>query len=223
MVRYGMVIDLDRCIACQACTIACNLENNTSVELDDNKVRIGVSWHRVLAIEKGEYPNHSVEYIPRPCQHCENAPCVQICPTGARRKREDGLVLIAYDTCIGCRYCLVACPYSVNIFNAANLKNEEYRNPDATGNNAGSPTYQGIVEKCTFCVHRIDKAVKEGKKMGNPDGEITTACNQACPAGARFFGDLDDPNSTVNKLIAKRSSMRLKEHLGTNPQVYYLK
>ncbi len=221
MVKYGMVIDLDRCTACQGCTIACNMENNTSVELDHDKIRVGISWHRVLAVQKGEYPNVSVDYTPRPCQHCENAPCIQVCPTAARSKREDGLVLIDYNVCIGCGYCLLACPYGVNVKNAANMKMEEYHNPDAMDNNYGSPPYQGVTEKCTFCVQRIDKAVRAGKKFGNPDGEVTTACNQACPAEARFFGDLDDPNSTVTKVIAKRS-MRLKEHLGTKPQVYYL-
>lgn len=223
MVRYTMVIDLDKCIACQACTIACNSENNTSVELDFDKVPVGISWHRVLAFPKGKYPNPGVEYIPRPCQHCENAPCVSVCPVKATYKREDGLVMQDSEKCIGCRYCIIACPYDVRIYNAGRVKKEEYHNPDATGRYAGSPAYKGVVEKCTFCVHRMEKAIKEGKKFGNPDGEVTTACNEACPTEARYFGDLDDPNSIVWREIAQREHIRLKEHLGTEPQVYYLK
>lgn len=206
--RYGMVIDLAKCTACQACTIACKSENN---------VPDGIFWHRVIPFTKGRYPSVRTELTPRPCMHCENAPCVTVCPTKATYKRKDGLVLIDYDKCIGCKYCIQACPYGVRSYTVKQPAAAQYNNPEVKA------VYKGVVEKCTFCVHRIDKAVKEGKKVGNPDGEVTTACNEACPSEARYFGDLDDPNSVVSKKIAQREHVILKEYLGTKSQVYYLK
>lgn len=206
--RYGMVIDLAKCTACQACTIACKAENN---------VPDGIFWHRVLPFTKGKYPSVKTELIPRPCMHCENAPCVTVCPTKASHKRKDGLVLIDYDKCIGCRYCIQACPYGVRSFTQKQPVLAQYANPNVKA------AYKGVVQKCTFCVHRIDKAAKEGKKVGNPDGEVTTACNEACPAGARYFGDLDDPKSEVSRLIASKKAVQLLPQYGTKPQVYYIR
>lgn len=214
---YGMVIDLDKCTCCQSCTIACKAENNVPYSTpEDYKRQRMISWHRVIVSTVGKYPSAKMQIYPMPCFHCENAPCVKVCPTRASYKRKDGLVIIDQKICIGCKYCMIACPYGARFFNFKKQEGKEYHNPDVPLRK------EGVVEKCTFCVHRIDKAVKEGKKVGNPDGEVTTACNEACPAGARYFGDLDDPNSVVSKLLGARKGVQLRQDLLTNPSVYYL-
>ena len=133
----------------------------------------------------------------------------------ATYKREDGLVLQRYERCIGCKYCMVACPYHQRFFNFYEQEEKDYHNPDVPRR------ISGIVEKCTFCRHRIDKAIAEGKKIGSPDG-VEPACTQACPAKTRTFGDLDDPDSEVSKLLHSRRNYQLRADLGTEPQVYYL-
>ncbi len=226
MPRYAMVIDLDRCMGCRACMEACKVENNTPR---------AVFWMYVFRFEEGEYPNTRVWFLPRPCMHCDNAPCVKVCPVGARYKREDGLVLTDYERCIGCRYCEVACPYGVNFFNwkapEANYYlnwNEPglaevtggsippYRNPDLQGPKgpeqrlvAGGGHFKGVVEKCTFCVHRVEKGLQP-------------ACVANCPVFALQFGDLDDPDSPVSRLLEKRPHFRLLEEAGTEPRVFYV-
>lgn len=201
-----MVIDLAKCTACQACTTACRSENNLPE---------GIFWHHVIPLVNGKYPNIKAELIPRPCMHCENAPCVQVCPVKATYKREDGLVLIDYDKCIGCKYCLIACPYGARYSSdrkpfLKTSSNGHYANKSPYYNPEVRIPPKGVVEKCTFCLHRIGK------------GNFTPACVEACPAVARYFGDLDDPNSQVSKLISTGPSFRLREELGTKPQVYYL-
>jgi Fe-S-cluster-containing dehydrogenase component len=200
MVRWGMVIDLRKCIGCQACTIACKAENLTPR---------GVYWNRVLKRETGEYPNVSREFLPKPCMHCENPPCVRVCPTEASYKRPDGIVMIDYDKCIGCKYCIAACPYGArtylddvgSYFPSAGLSQvEEYRSGEHE---------RGVVEKCTFCVDRLEEGLEP-------------ACVQTCPPQARYFGDLDDPESEVSKLIRTNETVQLFRELGTNPSVYYI-
>ncbi len=233
MARYGYVIDLERCMGCNACVEACKVENNTGQ---------GMLWMHVFRLEMGKYPNVNWLFMPRPCMHCDNAPCVKVCPVGARYKREDGLVLTDFDRCIGCRYCEVACPYSVNYFNWEKpVRNQyfdwkegegedvygtggvqdyighavpPYQNPDHEelyGGRlvAGGGHYKGVIEKCTWCVHRLDKG-------------LLPACVANCPAFALHFGDLDDPNSVVSRLLMKKRSFRLLEEVGTQPRVYYL-
>lgn len=217
MVKYGMVIDLDKCVGCQACVISCKAENSVASSTPEEYAKKRLTrWNRVITVYKeGEYPNVNASIMPIICNHCEHPPCVSVCPVDATYKREDGLVLQRYKRCIGCKYCMIACPYGQRFFNFTQQPGLEYHNPDVPGREAG------IVEKCTFCVHRMDKANEEGRKIGSPDG-VVPACTEACPVGTRTFGDLDDPESAVSKLLAGRRNYQLRADLGTGPQVYYL-
>ncbi|MFN3973966.1 MAG: 4Fe-4S dicluster domain-containing protein [Dehalococcoidia bacterium] len=227
MAKYGMVIDLERCMGCRACMEACKVENNTPQ---------AVFWMYVFRFEEGQYPNTRVWFLPRPCQHCDNPPCVKVCPVGARYKREDGLVATDWERCIGCRYCQVACPYGVNYFNwkapkknyyldwkedkalasRTNGTTPPYKNPDLAASYgperrriAGGGHIKGVIEKCTFCVQRVEKGLQP-------------ACVANCPAFALHFGDLDDPNSIVSRILKRKPHFRLLEEWNTQPRVYYI-
>lgn len=204
MTKLGMVIDLNRCIGCQTCVNACKMQNN---------VPMGMLWNRVLTQGQEEvdgvdgiFPNVTKKYIPISCQHCENAPCVKVCPVEATYKDDKGRVLIDYNRCIGCRYCMAACPYNVRVFNWE----EAIRHPGFNYGDSRVPTRKvGVVEKCTMCSERTD------------DG-LDPMCVVCCPAEARIFGDLDDPNSEVSRLIREKNGETLLKEKGTKPQVYYL-
>ncbi len=226
MARWGMVIDLDKCFACQSCTAACRMENNTPVAGPDQTERErAILWNEVLPYVEGEYPNVQMTFIPRPCQHCDNPPCVKVCPVKATYKNEEGIVLVDYDRCIGCRFCTVACPYQVRYFNwykpewPEALK--EHLNPDPEV----APRPKGVGEHCTFCIQRLrkarDAAEAEGRACEATD--FKPACVQTCTGNARYFGDLDDPDSLVSQLAASPRAFRLLEDMGTDPKVYYLK
>lgn len=206
--KWVMVINQNKCIGCGYCTLACRAHNDVPPE---------ISWNRVM--KAGEVDGRPV-YLPRPCMHCENAPCVEVCMVKASYRRADGIVMMDYDRCIGCRYCEVACPYSARAFNW-----EEFTGPNPAVPTWGHPEVErrprGVVEKCSFCAHRIDRGLSLGLQPG-VDEEATPACVVACPVGARTFGDLNDPESNVSKLLAKYPSYRLREDLGTAPRVYYL-
>ena len=226
MTRWGMVIDLDKCFACQSCTAACRMENNTPVAGPDQSARDrAILWNEVLPFVEGEYPNVTMTFIPRPCQHCDNPPCVKVCPVQATYIDEEGIVLEDYTRCIGCRFCTVACPYQVRYFNwyapqwPEALK--QHLNPDPEV----APRPKGVVEKCTFCIQRLRKARQQAEAEGRPftATDFVPACVQTCTGKARYFGDLDDPNSLVSQLAKSPRAFRLQEEMGTQPKVYYLK
>ncbi|MBI4317581.1 MAG: 4Fe-4S dicluster domain-containing protein [Chloroflexi bacterium] len=207
--RYVMVIDLRRCVGCDACTIACKQENRTPP---------GVAYNIVIKQDLGSYPSTRRVFLPRPCMQCEKPPCAKVCPVAATYKRaEDGIVTIDYQRCIGCRYCMTACPYGARSFDFGEnyyeplngfevIPSREYARewPRQEGR---SPI--GNVRKCHFCLHRIQQGLEP-------------ACVQTCMGRARIFGDLNDPESEVSRIIVARRGFRLKEELGTGPSVYYL-
>jgi Fe-S-cluster-containing dehydrogenase component len=206
--HWGMVINLEKCIGCEYCQRTCSATNDV---LDDKP------WNIVV---EDQMENGDTFFFSRPCLHCQDAPCVEVCPVQATYHREDGLVMMDYDRCIGCRYCEVACPYDARKFNWA----------DRTDVNPYIPTWgeaevprrpRGVVEKCTFCVHRIDAGLAAGLMPG-VDRDATPACVNECPVGARIFGNLKDENSKVAQAIANNPTIRLREELGTEPSVYYI-
>ena len=221
-----MVIDLDKCVGCQACTIACKVENNIPHgSPQEQKLRREIYWNKVIAVTRGKYPQGRTEIIPMPCLHCDRPPCVTVCPAKATYRREDGIVMQDFRRCLGCKYCIIACPYGARSFNCKEQEPMEYFRQDLPPDRSvwGAwpfPTRtHGVVEKCTFCFHRIDEGIREGRKIGE---EVVPACVEACPANARFFGDLDHTGSEVARLLSSRGSIRLREELGTHSKVYYL-
>jgi molybdopterin-containing oxidoreductase family iron-sulfur binding subunit len=226
MPRWGMVIDLDKCVGCQACSVACKEENNVPHgSPEEQQWMREIYWHKVIAATNGRYPRVSTQVIPMPCMHCDHAPCVTVCPARATYRREDGIVIQNFRRCLGCKYCMVACPYGARSFNYKEQEEEEYFHLDSPPDRSvwGQWPYptrtHGVVEKCTFCFHRIDKGLKEGKKIGK---DVVPACVEACPANARAFGDLDDTGSEVSRLLSTRRPIRLREELDTKCKVYYL-
>lgn len=224
--KWGMVIDLDKCTGCQGCVQACRIENNIPTAGPEQcEGDRGIFWMDMLLITEGRYPDLRTQYTPVPCNHCENAPCTKVCPVGATYINEEGIVAQIWDRCIGCRYCTTACPYSRRYFNwqAPSWPEPERQrlNPDV----ATRP--KGVVEKCTFCHHRIrgarDKARLEGRTLKDEDVRHLPACAQTCPAQAITFGDLDDPQSEVSHLAKSPRAFKLLEELGTHPKVIYLR
>lgn len=189
--RLVMLMDLDKCIGCHACSVACKAENG---------VALGGFRTTVLEKETGEYPNVKRFFLPMMCNHCEDAPCIPACPNDAIIKRENGIVDIDKDKCKGFQLCVTACPYGAIYMNPDT-------NPDDTVKDYPSRTV-GKVDKCNFCSHRIDEGLEP-------------ACSNTCPTDARIFGDLADENSLVAQLIKKEKLSGLLEEEGTKPQVYY--
>lgn len=209
--KWAMVIDLQKCVGCDSCTIACKVENQTPP---------GVNYNVVVEQEVGTYPNVRRVNVPRPCMQCDTPPCVSVCPVNATYKGDDGVVVIDADRCIGCRYCITACPYGARSFDFGESYEDEMQGAGKIpvpewgvdrGERGGVWTSPiGTVRKCTFCAHRI------------PRGE-EPACCETCIGDARYFGDLADPTSMVSQLAASPRAFRLKEEVGTNPRVYYLR
>jgi Fe-S-cluster-containing dehydrogenase component len=215
MTRWGMVIDLRKCIGCYSCMIACKQEHFLPP---------GMFWNRVVIGETGTYPAVTKQMYPVSCNHCEEAICVKACPTRATTRRADGIVIIDSAKCVGCRYCLIACPYQQRTFYADD--NTEYfpgqglTEYEAIGKEL-YPLQKGTVVKCNFCAERIDAGIGKGLIPGT-DREATPACVITCPTGARSFGDLDDVNSKVGALIKERRGFQLHPEYGTDPSVYYI-
>ncbi len=221
--KWAMAVDVDKCTGCQACVLACQVENNIPLNTQDRFERNrSMSWIRVERYWEGEFPNIKARFIPIMCQHCENAPCEPVCPVFATYHNAEGLNVQVYNRCVGTRYCANGCPYIVRFFNywepvwPESLRN--HLNPDVTIRS------RGIMEKCSFCVHRIRRGVRSAAREGRAldDGEIRTACQEACPTDALVFGDIKDPNSKVAKMKEDDRYYTLMPQLGTNPNVFYL-
>ena len=210
MKRYGMIVDLNRCVGCQTCTIACKHANDTPP---------GVQWRRVLDVEQGTFPDVSRLFLVTGCQHCAEPPCVPVCPTGATRQREDGLVTMNYDTCIGCASCAVACPYQARTI--VHEKEGYYGEETVQEKSTAHADRYGVANKCTFCVEKIDTAALTGLVPG-VDPDVTPACATSCITQAIRFGDFADPASTVSQLAKDNRSFQMHAELGTNPQIRYL-
>lgn len=210
MTRWAMVADLERCVGCQTCTAACRHTNATAP---------AVQWRRVIDVEAGAYPDVSRTFVPVGCQHCAEPPCLYVCPTGATYQRADGIIGINSAICIGCAYCIVACPYQARF-----LEHEPHYAYDALMQNEierADFDRMGVAQKCTFCSDRIDFDLANDLTPGI-DPRATPACANACIADALHFGDLDDPNSNVSRLLREHRSFRMHAELGTGPGFHYL-
>jgi phenylacetyl-CoA:acceptor oxidoreductase 27-kDa subunit len=214
MPRWGMVIDLRKCIGCYSCMIACK---------EEHFLPPGMFWTRVLISETGSYPTVTKNIYPVGCNHCKEAACVKACPTRATTKREDVIVVIDANKCVGCRYCVVACPYQQRTFHS---ENKEYfpgqglTEYEVLGRQL-YPLQTGTVVKCNFCLERIEKGLKKGLQPG-VDREATPACVITCAPRARYFGDLDNPESEVTRLIREKRGFQLHPEYGTEPSIYYV-
>lgn len=208
--RWGMVIDLNRCVGCQTCTIACKHQNDTTPD---------VQWRRVLDVEQGRFPDVQRFFMVTGCQHCEEPPCVPVCPTGATFKRDDGIVDVDYDQCIGCGYCVVSCPYEAR--SIVRQQDWYYGEETAQERAVAHPERVGVAQKCTFCATRVDAGIAQGLTPG-VDPEATPACSAACIAQAIRFGDWNDPTSPVSQLAETRDLLQMNADVGTDPQIKYL-
>ena len=215
-VVFGYALDISRCIGCRRCVYACTAENNQSRDPQ-------VHWIRVLQMDKEhgvdfthadayynpeEVPQEGHFYVPVSCQQCQNAPCTKVCPTGATWTEKDGIVVIDYDWCIGCRCCMAACPYGARHFNWAEPKLPPAELNPSMHYLGNRPRPRGVVEKCTFCIQRV----RAGRYP---------ACVEVCPVGARKFGNLLDPDSEIRYIIEHKRVMVLKEELNTMPKFFY--
>ena len=221
--KWGMVVDLDRCTGCEACVVACHAENNIpTVGADEAARGRAKHWIRVERYWEGEFPDARLRFQPVLCQQCDNAPCEPVCPTYASYHTDEGLNAQVYNRCVGTRFCANACPYSVRFFNFYNPIWQKplhlQLNPDV------SVREVGVMEKCTFCVQRIQSAEIQAKseKRELKDGEFNPACVQSCSPRALVFGDLNDPGSEVSRLAKSRRATKLLGELGTAPSVSYL-
>ena len=208
--EWHMGIDLAACIGCQYCVWACQATND--VPSDEMRWNVGFPDR----MESG-----TDFFMTRPCLHCQEAPCVKVCPVGATFSREDGIVVMDYDRCIGCRYCEVACPYDVRRFNWKLSKEENAYQPNWGVAEVERRT-RGVVEKCTFCNHRIDRGLEQGLTPG-ADHAATPARVNACPVNARVFGNIKDPESPISKFLKDNETFRLREDFGTEPRVHYVR
>ncbi len=207
-----MVIDLRKCIGCRACTIVCSQTNRLPVD----------SWRRVVDNGISEGPEKLRTFVPMSCMQCSKAPCVKVCPTGASHRRSDGIVDIRNERCVGCGYCVVACPYQARrIIFHNKYQLEEESIVHGLGESDINRARVGVSTKCNFCLPKISEGMREGYQPGR-DTEASPECVVSCSAKALSFGDLDDPDSPVSQLLRERKTARLQEELRTDPSVYYI-
>jgi phenylacetyl-CoA:acceptor oxidoreductase 27-kDa subunit len=212
--RWGMVIEQKRCIGCNACVLACKAEHFVPPD---------IFWNRILIGEQGKYPAVSKLIFSVRCNHCADPKCVDVCPTGATQQRADGIVWVDENKCVGCRYCMVACPYQMRSFYEE--EKEYFPGQGKTDHEKiGTLLYPhqvGVVQKCVFCKERIDAGLAQGLKPG-VDRDASPACMIICPTKAIHFGDLDDPDSDINVLIQSKKAHQFHPELDTDPSIYYI-
>jgi len=217
-----MVIDLDKCTGCGGCVVACKMENNVPI-VDPEEAQHGrvMFWMDMMTTIEGEFPSTRAKRGPKPCFQCDDPPCTLVCPVGATYRNPEGLVAQIYHRCIGCRYCMAACPFTAKVYNwydPKSIDGAEVGNPDV------SRRMVGVVEKCSFCSHRLMKVKETADVEDRPitDGEYTPACAESCPADAIVFGDIENKESRVYQLSRSYRVFRYMDDLGVKPKVYYL-
>ncbi len=213
--RWGMAIELKRCVGCYECVLACKAEHFLPPD---------IFWNRVLIGESGKYPAVTKLIYNVRCNQCADPVCVKVCPTGATQQREDGIVWVDEDKCVGCRYCMVVCPYQMRSM-YENGNSEYFPGQGLTEHEKIGrilyPHQPGVVQKCVFCKERIDAGLAQGLTPG-VDREATPACVISCPTKAIHFGDLDDPYSEINRIIKEKKGHQFHPEYGTNPSIYYI-
>jgi len=223
--KWGMVIDLAACVGCSACVVACQSENNIAT-VGPEQVERGreMHWIRIDTYYEGSESNPTVVHQPMLCQHCDSAPCENVCPVNATNHSPDGLNQMAYNRCVGTRYCANNCSYKVRRYNFFDYTSEQKEPADLVHNPEVTVRPRGVMEKCSFCVQRIEDVRMRAKaeKRDVRDGEIVTACQSACPSGAIVFGDLKNPETRVSKASRIKRGYKVLEELGTLPAVTYL-
>jgi dimethyl sulfoxide reductase iron-sulfur subunit len=200
--RWGMLVDLERCVGCWSCAVICKSEND---------IALGMWWNRILTAGEDldtptvdDHGNPEMSWLPLACQHCDDAPCEKVCPTGATFTNAEGVVLVNPEACIGCRYCMAACPYGVRVFNWG-----QPAKPTGVDEGMVAARPVGTAEKCSLCVHRLAE-------------DQVPSCVWSCPAQARIFGDLNAPDSRIATLLRDRGGEQLLKDKGTKPKVHYL-
>jgi molybdopterin-containing oxidoreductase family iron-sulfur binding subunit len=223
--KWGMSIDMNSCVGCNACIVSCYAENNIAV-VGKQQVRIGrnMQWLRIDTYFEGDLSAPRAHFQPMTCQHCENAPCEQVCPVGATVHTPEGLNTMVYNRCVGTRYCSNNCPYKVRRFNFLLYSDYETESLKLSRNPDVSVRSRGVMEKCSYCIQRITAARIEADKENRPirDGEVVTACQQACPASAIIFGNLNDKTSKIAKLRADERTYQVLADQNTRPRTTYL-